>query len=67
MLRINGHWESVANLRDISNIIRENYNRELADEMDKLIKIQEDEIRYLNLELLNAPIYDNGDDEWCDD
>ena len=66
MMRIEGHWETVTSLQDISRIIREYYNRELADEMDKLIKMQEDEVRYLQLELLNAPIYDNVDD-WCDD
>lgn len=61
MMRINGHWETVASLRDIAKVIREYYNYELADEMDRLIKIQEDEIRDLRLELLNAPIYE--DDE----
>ena len=66
MMRIEGHWETVTSLQDISRIIREYYNRELADEMDKLIKMQEDEVRYLQLELLNAPIYDDADD-WCDD
>lgn len=61
MLRINGHWESVSSLKDISKIIREYYNCELADEMDNLIEIQEDEIRHLTLELLNAPMYDDDD------
>lgn len=61
MLRINGHWETVSSLQDISNIIREYYNRELANEMDKLIEIQENEIRHLTLELLNTPMYDNDD------
>ena len=61
MLRINGHWEIVSSLQDVAKIIREYYNRELADEMDKLIEIQEDEIRHLTLELLNAPIYDDDD------
>jgi len=67
MIRIEGHWEAVASLRDISKIIREYYNRELADEMDKLIEIQENEIRDLQLELYNAPMYDNDDDDWYDD
>lgn len=66
MLRINGHWETVSNLRDVSKIIREYYNSELADEMDELIKAQDAEIRYLQLELYNTPIYDDADD-WCDD
>lgn len=66
MIRINGHWETVTSLQDVARIIREYYNRELADEMDKLIDMQEDEIRDLQLELLNTPIYDDTDD-WCDD
>ena len=66
MIRINGHWESVSSLQDVSKIIREYYNRELADEMDKLIAIQENEIRDLQLELYNAAIYDDAYD-WCDD
>lgn len=66
MLQINGHWETVDSLRDISKIIREHYNYELANEMDKLIKINEGEIRDLQLALYNMPIYDDADD-WCDD
>ena len=66
MLRINGHWEAVSSLQDVSKIITEYYNHELADELDKLIEIQEDEIWELKLELLNTPMYD-GVDEWCDD
>lgn len=34
---IEGHWEKVDDLHDISRIIREYYNPELADEMDELI------------------------------
>lgn len=48
---IEGHWETIDNLRDISRIIREYYNRELADEMDNLIEIQEDEIKSLREEI----------------
>lgn len=65
MIRINGHWETVTSLQDVARIIREYYNRELADEMDKLIDMQEDEIRDLQLELYNAPMY--ADEEWCGD
>lgn len=65
MIRINGHWETVTSLQDVARIIREYYNRELADELDKLIEIQEDEIRDLQLELCNAPMY--ADEEWCED
>lgn len=67
MIRIEGHWETVASLQDVARIIREYYNHELADEMDKLIEIQEDEIRDLQLELYNAPMYDDDADDWCDD
>ena len=37
MIHIEDHWEIVDNLRDVSRIIRECYNSELADEMDSLI------------------------------
>jgi hypothetical protein len=67
MIYIEGHWETVTSLEDVARIIREYYNRELADEMDKLIEIKENEIRDLQLELYNAPMYDNDDDDWYDD
>ena len=66
MLCINGHWEAVTSLRDISKIVREYYNSELADEMDELIEAQEDEIFELRQDLYNMPMYDDVDD-WCDD
>ncbi len=37
MILVNDNWEPVRDLQDISKIIRENYNEELADELDKLI------------------------------
>lgn len=37
MILVNGYWEPIHNLQDISKIIRENYNRDLADELDRLI------------------------------
>ncbi len=37
MILVNDNWEPVHDLQDISKIIRENYNEELADELDKLI------------------------------
>lgn len=37
MILINGYWEQIYDLQDISKIIRENYNRDLADELDRLI------------------------------
>lgn len=54
MMYIEGHWETVNSLQDIANIVREYYNRELADEMDKLVEIQEDKIRALKEEIINA-------------
>lgn len=53
MMNIEGHWETINNLRDVSRVIREYYNRELADEMDNLIEIQENEILELKNELYN--------------
>ena len=37
MMYIEGHWEFINSLSDISRIIREHYNYELADKMDELI------------------------------
>lgn len=37
MMYIEGHWENVDTLSDISKIIREYYNYELADKMDGLL------------------------------
>lgn len=51
MKYIEGHWETVDDLRDVSRVIREYYNRELADEMDKLIEIKEEEIKELEADL----------------
>lgn len=49
MVLINGNWEEVKDLQDISKIIRENFNAELADELDKLIPEHTDE-EYESLE-----------------
>ena len=53
MLYIEGHWETVESLEDVANIIREYYNRELADEFDKLIDEQEGYIDDLKNEIIN--------------
>lgn len=53
MMYIEGHWETIDSLRDISKIIREYYNRELADELDKLIEEQEEYIVDLKNEIIN--------------
>ena len=37
MMYIEGHWETVNTLSDISRIIREYYNDDLADVLDELI------------------------------
>lgn len=37
MMKVNGHWENVETLSDISRVIREHYNSELADKMDEVI------------------------------
>ena len=34
---MNGNWEQIYDLQDVSTLIREYYNRDLADELDKLI------------------------------
>lgn len=42
MMYIEGHWERVDTLQDVSKIIREYYNEELANEMDDLIEVQKE-------------------------
>ena len=54
MMYIEKHWETVNNLRDVSRVIREYYNRELADELDKFIEEQESDIAELELRLENS-------------
>ena len=53
MMYIEGHWETVTSLEDVARVIREYYNRELADEMDKLIEEQEEYIVDLKNEIIN--------------
>lgn len=53
MMCIEGHWETVTSLEDVSRIIREYYNRELADELDKLIEEQEAYIVDLKNDIIN--------------
>lgn len=53
MIRIEGHWETLDTLEDVSRVIREYYNRELADEIDKLIEEQEEYIVDLKNEIIN--------------
>lgn len=49
MILINDNWEMVRDLQDVSNIIREYYNYDLADELDNLIPEHTDE-EYYDLE-----------------
>lgn len=53
MMYIEGHWETVESLEDVANIIREYYNRELADALDVLIDEQEGYIDDLKNEIIN--------------
>lgn len=60
MVFINGHWENIENLNDVSNIIRDSFNTDLADAMDKLLA--EAEQRNNNLENdLEGEIYNLHD------
>lgn len=43
LIYINGTWFPVENINDVSTIIREYYNTELADQMDQLIPEHTDE------------------------
>ena len=51
MMYIEKHWEMVNNLIDVSRILREYYNRELADELDNLIEVHENRIKELEEDL----------------
>lgn len=53
MIRIEGHWETLDTLEDVSRVIREYYNEELADELDKLIEEQEEYINDLKNDIIN--------------
>ena len=53
MIYIEKHWETIDSLRDISRVLREYYNRELADELDELIDEQEEFINDLENEIIN--------------
>lgn len=46
MILINGNWEEVYDFYDISKIIRQQFNSDLADELDKLIPTHTDEEYY---------------------
>ena len=72
MLRINEHWEEVNTLEDVSKIIREYYNPELADKMDCLLEQMFDAFTNKIEELteqVNPFVYDDwdDDDEWYED
>lgn len=49
MILINGDWESVEDLWDISKIIRQKFNSDLADALDKLLPEHTDD-EYYDLE-----------------
>lgn len=53
MMYIEGHWETVDSLEDVARVVREYYNRELADEIDKLVEEQEGYIANLKNEIIN--------------
>lgn len=43
MILVNDNWEEVRDLQDVSKLIREYFNKDLADELDKLIPEHADE------------------------
>lgn len=53
MMNIEGHWETITSLEDVARVVREYYNRELADELDSLIEEQEAYIDDLINEIIN--------------
>lgn len=59
MILINDIWHTVRDLEDISNLIREYYNRDLADEMDKLIPVHSDDEYYNLLSTYDKAVIEN--------
>lgn len=53
MMYIEKHWETIEDLIDVSRILREYYNHELADKLDELIDEQEAYIDDLKNEIIN--------------
>jgi predicted nucleic acid-binding Zn-ribbon protein len=49
MVLVGDNWITIRDLQDVSNVIREYYNRDLADELDKLIPVHTD-AEYYDLE-----------------
>ena len=43
MILIEGDWEEVRDLEDATNLVRYNYNEDLADEIERLTPIHSDE------------------------
>ena len=57
MMKIEGHWEVIQNLHDVSRIIREYYNYELADKLDNLIlEFEENQVNTSYVEELEETI-----------
>lgn len=57
MMKIEGHWEVIQNLHDVSRIIREYYNYELADKLDNLIlEFEENQVNTSYVEELEGTI-----------
>lgn len=54
MILINDNWETIRDLSDVSKIIREYYNYDLADELDKLISEYDEDYYNLKDELDEA-------------
>ena len=48
---IEGHWEEINDLYDVSRVIDEYYNRELSSVLDNLIELKNDEIKCLENEI----------------
>lgn len=46
MILVNGNWEEVYDFYDISKIIRQQFNSDLADVLDKLVPNHTDEEYY---------------------
>ena len=57
MIRIDGRWEKIETLHDVSRVVRDNYSWELANVMDKLIEeLEEREDESYRIEELEEAI-----------
>lgn len=61
MVLVNGNWYFVEDMNDVSKLIRENYNDELADKLDEIFEEEINELKG-DKEELQIEIWDLKDE-----